>query len=106
MSVVDMPEKSNVFIKAISQKLDGMFLTLKNVRHAPMQWNTPERKFSHWVVANLAVHLWMNLGTTLWIPRSKARAPVGTRAVSIVEGRSGQSLTMCFGVSRQVSVVH
>ncbi len=55
---VEMPDKPHVSTQAISQKLDGLFYSLKNVRHVPMQWNTPERKvecrlFANWIVANL-----------------------------------------------------
>ena len=41
---VNLPNKPTVTYQAISKKLDGLFFTVKDIRTAPVQWNTPTAK--------------------------------------------------------------
>ena len=45
-------------------------------------------------------------GVNVWTARSKGRAPIGARAVRIVEGQRGSNVTICLAISPQFGLVH
>ena len=109
----DLPTKPSVSYQAISKKLDGLFYTLKDVRGVPVQWSTPSvkeerRQFANWLLGdgrNVLKVFVDEFGANVWTSRSKGRAPVGERAVRIVEGQRGQNVTICLAIS-PLGVVH
>ena len=111
---VDLPNKPHVSHQAISKKLDGLLYTVKDVRSVPEQWNTPRVKeerqqFANWFMGDgLRQHKVFvdEFGVNVWTARSKGRAPIGARAVRIVEGQRGSNVTICLAISPQFGLVH
>ena len=111
---VDMQNKPAVSHQAISKKLDGLLYTVKDIREVPIQWNIPEvkverRQFANWLMGDgLHVHKVFidEFGANVWTARTKGKAPVGQRAVRIVEGQRGQNVTICLAISPLAGLVH
>lgn len=111
---MDLPDKPAVSHQCISKQIDGMFYTLKDVRAAPVQWNTPQVKeernvFANWMMGDgLHTHKVFldEFGCNVWTARTKGRSICGDRAVRVVEGQRGQNVTICLAVSPILGVVH
>ncbi len=110
----DLPAKPRVTHQSISKRLDDLMYTLKDLRHVPMQWNTPavklqRRDFANWLMGDgLDIHKVFidEFGANVWTSRTKGRAPRGQRAVRIVDGQRGKNGTLCLAVSPVLGVVH
>ena len=109
-----LPEKPYVTTQAISKRLDGMFISLKNIRNIPENWNSVEckterREYAEWLMdegINRNLIYVDEFGINVWTSRSKGRAPRGDRAVRIVNGQRGQNLTICLAVSPTLGLLH
>ncbi len=103
----DFPNNQPVSLCTISRALDGQFISLKIVRGIPIQWNTDEVKtereaYAQWLLntGTMGNLIFVDeFGSNIWTARTQGRAPVGERAVRIVEGQRGQNLTLCLAVS-------
>lgn len=109
-----MPQKPRITPQALSKRLDGKMITLKDLRIVSQQWNTPQRKqerkiFAEWLVSEGLNQLKIfvdEFGINLWTSRTKGRSPKGERSVSIVEGQRGRNITICLAVSDTLGLVH
>jgi hypothetical protein len=110
----DFPTRPPVSPCTISRALDGQFISIKDVRAVPFQWNTAEVKserkgYAQWLLNTGAQENLIfvdEFGCNVWTARTKGRAPIGQRAVRIVEGQRGQNLTLCLAISPQWGLVH
>ena len=110
----ELPLKPPVSLQTISRALDSEFISFKNVRSIPVQWNQQDvkeerRQFMNWLmVEGVEKNLVFvdEFGVNLWTARTKGRAAVGQRAVRITAGQRGQNLTFCLAISPQYGFVH
>jgi hypothetical protein len=78
------------------------------------QWNTDEVKtereaYAQWLLntGTMGNLIFVDeFGSDIWTARTQGRAPVGERAVRIVEGQRGQNLTLCLAVSPVGGLIH
>lgn len=110
----DLPNKPSVSLNTISRALDGQLISLKDVRTVPFQWNSVEvkverREYAEWLLSagvNQNTIYMDEFGVNIWTARTKGRAPVGQRAVRIVEGQRGHNLTLCLAISPRWGLLH
>ena len=111
---IELPEKPHVTYQALSLNLDGMFYSIKDIRHIPIQWNLPQQKLERRIYADWLLREGLHqhkifvdeFGVNIWTSRSKGRAQVGERAVRILEGQRGKNVTICLAVSAEIGLVH
>jgi transposase len=110
----EYPSLTQISLCTISRALDGLMITLKDVRAVPMQWNTDEvklerRAYAQWLM-NEGVQknlIFMDeFGANIWTSRSKGWSPSGQRSVRVVEGQRGENLTLVLAISPIWGLVH
>ena len=109
-----LPDRRHVSAPTISRHLDGAMISLKNVRPIPHQWNSlpvkeERHRFVEWLMqhgADEALIYCDEFGINIWTARTKGRAPVGQRAVRVLEGQRGPNLIISLCVSPVHSLVH
>ena len=101
--VIELPNKPRVTHQTISNKLDGMMYSVKDLRSVPVNWNhsavkEESRQYAEWLMSNglNCCKLFIDeFGVNISTSCTKGRATVGQRAVRIVEGQRGKNLTLC-----------
>ena len=112
--IIELPDKPPVTHQTISNKLDGVLYSVKDLRSVPVNWNHPtvkeeRRQYTEWLMSNGLNNYKLfidEFGVNIWTSRTKGRAPVGQRAIRVVEGQRGKNLTICLAISPEGGLVH
>ena len=108
-----LPQKPNICDNSVAKALDGRLITLKIIRDAPVQRNSPETKTARMEMAN-----WLLFNTNaekvcidesgfhLQMRRSVARSARGQPAFRVVNARQSKQMSTIFAVSNEHGLVH
>jgi len=108
-----VPQENHISRSTLARGLDGALIVLKKLEDAPQERNSERVKesrfqFAQWILQLVNAELIFidEAGINLWCRRTRGRAPVGQRAVRVIQGRRGPNLTMTFAVSSVNGILH
>ena len=110
-----LPDKPHIQRTTLNTALIGQLLVLKKLEDSPAERNTNETKtrrrdFANWLLNDGIQRQELvyidEADINLYCSRTRSRAPVGQRAVRVVNGRRGRNLTICFAVSNTRGLLH